>query len=70
MNQFQLGSERYLGSEKSIRKMLEEEKPEQTTDALSVKPLATPPSPSPSPESQTSVQRIAKYTSDGKPVMS
>ena len=45
--------------------VLEEEKPEQTTDALSVK--APPP---PSPESQTSVHRITKYTSDGKPVVS
>jgi hypothetical protein len=45
--------------------VLEEEKPEQTTDVLSVK--APPP---PSPESQTSVQRITKYTSDGKPVVS
>ena len=45
--------------------MLEEEKPEQTTDTLSVEDS----SPSPSPENQPSAQRIAKYTSDGKLVM-
>jgi len=45
---------------------LEEEKPEQTIDTLSVE---APPSPSPSPENQPSAQRIAKYTSDGKLVM-
>lgn len=42
---------------------IEEEKPEQTTDTLSVKA-------SPSPENQPIVQRIAKYTSDEKLVMS
>src|SRR4029078_11810098 len=39
--------------------VLEEEKPEQSTDTLSAKA-------SPSPEIQTSAQTIAKYTSDGK----
>jgi hypothetical protein len=41
---------------------LQEEKPEQTTDTLSVKAP-------PSPENQPCVQRIAKYTSDGKLLM-
>ena len=43
--------------------VLEEEKPEQSTDTLSAKAP-------PSPEIQTSAQRIAKYTSDGKLAMS
>ncbi|MGC2430900.1 MAG: hypothetical protein WA393_07675, partial [Nitrososphaeraceae archaeon] len=47
---------------------LEEEKPEQTIDTLSVEAPPSP-SPSPSPENQPSVHTIAKYTSDGKLVL-
>lgn len=43
---------------------LEEEKPEQTTDTLSIEAPT-----SPSPENQPSEHTIAKYTSDGKLVM-
>ena len=42
--------------------LAEEEKPEQTIDTLSVK---VPPS----PENQPSAQKIAKYTPDGKLVI-